>query len=195
MLLFPSVTLGFSPMCIVEIEQYSVEWQLIIDRPHLSPLPYQWFIFHLPFCSPTTSWIFSPRATSLLNRNDCNDTQKRWLSGFGISAVLHVTHPLAITSANKLIQCTEGKHVGMVGGERGEKGVGGVKRGIRGFILLSVMIANLWIYCLLKVEWKQAHLVKLIPFQFQVYRDNHSLQAFVATHSLVCVWIAHFVVP
>lgn len=70
-----------------------------------------------------------PLAEQLLSCNDCNDThthKKRWLSGFGTSAILHVTHPLAITSANKLIQCAVGKRVGIVVRTRGEKGVGGV---------------------------------------------------------------------
>lgn len=33
----------------------------------------------------------------------------------------HVTHPLAITGANELIQRAAGQHVGLVGGWRGEK--------------------------------------------------------------------------
>lgn len=69
------------------------------------------FIFHLPLWSSSASWIFSPGATTFPNYDHCGDTQKRWLSGSGILAILHVSHPLAITSANKLIQCAAGKHV------------------------------------------------------------------------------------
>lgn len=119
---------GFSLMSTLEIEPQLIEWHLAVDRPHHSPLPYHWFIFHLPLCSSTTSWIFSPRITSLINRSDCSDTPKRRLSSFGISAVLHVTHPLAITSAIKLIWCAAVKHVGMVGGEEVRRGLGCEKR-------------------------------------------------------------------
>lgn len=56
--------------------------------------------------------------------------EKRWISGFGVSAILHVTHPLAITSGNKLIQCAGGKHVGMVGGDEVRRGLGVWKEGL-----------------------------------------------------------------
>lgn len=105
-----------------------IEWQLTLDCPHQSRLPYHWFILYNPLCFSDSFLIFSTPSASLLNCNDCNDTQKRWLSGFGNSAFLHVTHPLAITSANKLIQCAEGKHVGIVGVEEVRRGLGCEKR-------------------------------------------------------------------
>lgn len=48
--------------------------------------------------------------------SDCNDTQKRCLSSFGTSVILHVTHLLEITSANQLTQHATGE------GERWEGG-------------------------------------------------------------------------
>lgn len=62
----------------------------------------------------------------------------------GILAILHVSHPLAITSAQQAHpMCCGEACMGTVGGEDVKRGVGGVKRGIRGIILLNVIIANL----------------------------------------------------
>lgn len=92
--------------------------------------------------------------------------KKRWLSGFGTSAILHVTHPLAITSANKLIQCAVGKRVGIVVRTRGEKGVGGVwKEGLEDKFFLphcyrskSLNLLTLW------ADRKLSHLTSCFLF-------------------------------
>lgn len=91
-----------------------------------SPFPHPWFIFS----TSATPWTLNRCSAPLPNQNDSNDTQKRRLSSFGISAVLHVSHPLAITSANKLIQCGIGKRVGTVGAEEVRRGLGVWKEGL-----------------------------------------------------------------
>ncbi len=154
-----------------------------------------WFILHLSLCSSVTSWIFSPRSTLLLNRSDCSDTQKRWLSG--ILAILYVTHPLAITSTNKLIQCAGGKRVGLVGVEEVRRGLGVWKEGLEDSFcsMLSLQISKSNSVDSSRESGSSLTHSSWFPFQFRVYGDNCSLQAFVATNVLVCVWIDHFIVP
>lgn len=80
----------------------------------------------------------------------------------GITPILHVTHPLAITSASELIQRAGGQR----GGEEVERGGGGggVKRGIRRTILAQHYRRKSLICCLFNVEWMRSYSVKWIPF-------------------------------
>lgn len=112
------------------------------------PSPYHLFISHVVFVFLHNPWSFWH---SIASKSIENDTHKRWLSGFGFWAILHVTHPLAITSANKLIQRARSKHAGMVGGQEVRRGLGfwkGLEDSLCS-VLSSLNLLPLW------VKWQQ----------------------------------------
>lgn len=133
-----SPTTVFCCFFFQEIEQQLIERQLAADIPHHSPLPYRWLHFPPPLCDLL-------QQTAFLNYNLYGDTQKRWLSGSGILAILHVSHPLAITSANKLARCARGEAcIGTLGGEDVRRGLGVWRGGLEESVcsMLSLRISK-----------------------------------------------------
>lgn len=130
--LFSSVTLGFPPMSMVEIEQWWIEWQLTVECPHQSQRPYHWLFFF--FYTSHCALLRPPESLTLFNIT----SQSQWLQWHTKEMVIwlwHLSHSTCHSSPGNYQRqqahpmcwreaCRDG------GSKRGEKGVGVWKEGL-----------------------------------------------------------------